>query len=170
MLHWLHPQWKCWILIGKNSGMKQRVLQWVRLVGIKKNKTQWWCSDGKRDRKERERLSFYGPSHRCYCGNWNRLPSQPVMLRHLIFCLSSFLLSQWCWSSPFSLRLSSFVSLSPFVRKPFSSHLPALPCHSFFSSTFQCEHSLKSSFKVCTKPLLVGTLLLYVYVCRWTWE
>lgn len=111
---------------------------------------------------------------------WQLEPArQPAMLRHLIFCLPSFLLSQCVdpSASLLSLSLSSFVSLSPFVRQPFSpafflhalhspvsSHLPALSCHFFFFffSSFPWARSLHSSLKVCANPLL---FVWTVYVC-----
>lgn len=57
MLHWIHPQCKpcCWI--DKDSMMKGRVLQWVRLVGIKKLSGDA-ATGGKTGKKERGSVSM----------------------------------------------------------------------------------------------------------------
>ena len=87
---------------------------------------------------------------------------QPAMLRHLIFCLCSFLLSQFIdpslLPSP-SVFVQLFLSLSAFVRQPFSPvffhhtlHSP-LSSHTFlpFSCYFPNSHEhtrVQSSSKI----------------------
>ena len=110
------------------------------MAGVKSESGSWVSrklgSDavtGREAGKDRERLSFYGPSHRCYCGNWNQLASQPCCV--ILFCAVAYFLLSHCVDPSTSLSLfdqplylSDHLSGNLSLLHFFFSILGILPC------------------------------------------
>lgn len=100
-------------------------------------------------------LNFYGPSHRCYCGNWMWLANQPCC----VMVLSAFPLLFSCVDPPFSLSLYLAICQTSvpsfFSQHVFSSHPSVLSFHIF---SFPLGSFSSGYFKVFANPPLFGWL------------
>lgn len=155
MLHWPHAQWKG----------KKRCSWWTqwdeerRVWLIRNSDTVKW----QEARQERQTgFGFHGPSHRCYCGNWNWLASQSCcVILFSAFPLFFYRSVLVLFPLPLfvQLRLSS---LSLQHRSNFSLLLTQHTC-SFFSPVVSWAQSFAI---ICfANPLLFG----FLFLCRWMW-